>query len=703
MSAILKFRPDLEAFEQRDGSGHKIVLLKDPVSEKYFRVSDYEYRLLKTFDGTVKVEDAVERLKAEGYYYSSQDAAQIVTKAAQVGLLLGTMFGTARFLTAAKDRMKQLKRARLLSSVYFLFIPLVNPDKFLGKTVRYFRLIYNKWTGLLAALAFPGAVYLVISGIPKIRSEFLFFFNLHNLFYLWVTIAVTKLVHELSHAYTAKRYGLHVPSMGIVFLIFFPCLFCNTTDAWQLADRRQRMAISAAGVGAEFVLAVIAVYVWYFSNPGIVNSLAFYLMGVSVVSTVLVNGNPLMKFDGYFILVDFLGIPNLYRKSFAYLKYLFMNRVLGVSSVPDPSIRPGERSIFTAYGSASFVYRIALYTGIVAGVYYRFDKTLGILLAALAFGLFIVSPVMRGLVTLYKQRSQVRPGLRGTLILIALVAMGAAVLFVPFGGKSVYPCYLDSVRKQKLTIPIHTWVADVLIREGTHVTRGAVLFRLDTSLLELKLLKKECDRDIIKAELKLMLLDDEKRAEIPGKEIELRQAEDEIGLIKQRLDEARNGITAPFDGVVTKLDPEMKRGYQPGEGVVVGELESPVDCSVRALIPEKDLHKVKVGREIRFILSGEGTEHTAAIDHIRPFSEQDLSASPFSSRLGGEVATEIRGHQHKDAPLEAQFDCSVPFRNDEPRVPLGMTGRFIVPSAPRSVATWVLDTVAQTFNRESLL
>lgn len=703
MSAFPKFRPDLEAYDQQDVTGHKIVLLKDPVSEKYFRVSDYEYRLLKTLDGTVGVDEAIERLKARGYYYSSGEGSQIVTRAAYSGLLLGTLFGTAKFLKAAKERIKQLKKARLLSSVYFLFIPLVNPDKFLERTVGYFRLVYNKWTGLLVVLAFPGAMYLVISSIPRIHGELLFFFNLTNLLYLWVTIAVTKLVHELSHAYTAKRYGLHVPGMGIVFLIFFPCLFCNTTDAWQLADRKQRMAISAAGVGSEFALAIVATYVWYFSGPSVVNSVAFYMMGISFFSTVLVNGNPLMKFDGYFILVDYLGIPNLYQKSFAYLRYLVMNRVLGVDTVFDPSRRPRERLIFSVYGAASFVYRIVLYTGIVAAVYYKFDKTLGILLGGLAFGLFLVTPVFKSLNSLYRQSSQVRPRVSGAVILSALLGIAGTVLFVPFSGNSVYPCYLDSVKKQKLTVPLHTWVADVFVREGMSVTKGTVLFELDTSLLELRLLKKECDRDIIKAELALLQLEDERRGEIPGKEIELRQAEDEIRLVRQRLSEAKSGITAPFDGIVTRLDPEMKRGFQPGEGVVVGELESPQHCAIRALVPETDVHKIKVGQEIRFRLGGDRTEHKAAIDEIRPFSEQDLNSSPFSSRLGGELATEVKGQKHKDSPLEAQFDCSAPFTNSEPRMPLGMTGRLVVPGQPRSLAGRLLDALAQTFNRESLL
>lgn len=703
MEAYPKFRPDLEAFDHRDGSRHKIVLLKDPVSEKYFRVSDYEYRFLRTLDGTVSVEEAQERLRATGYYYSDEDRTQIVGRAAQSGLLLGTAFGSAPYQTAMKERIQQWKRGQRLSSIYFLFIPLVNPDRFLERTVHVFRLLCSRWTAAIAGIAFVGAICLVIAGWPRIHGEFLFFFNITNLLYLWVTIALIKVAHEFAHAYTAKSFGLHVPQMGIVFLIFFPCLFCNTTDAWQLADRRQRMAISGAGVLAELVLGIGAMYGWYFSNPGVFNSIAFYLMGFSLASTLLVNGNPLLKFDGYFLLVDWLRMPNLYQKSFGYLRYLFMNRTLGVSTIPDPARRTKERIIFATYGFSSFIYRVFLYTGIAVAVYYRFDKTLGVLLAVLALGLFMVRPTVKGLISLYRQRSQIQPGTGGVLTLAASVLVIVSLLALPIPGNSVYPCFLDSAKKQKLTVPLHTWVEDVHVREGTTVPKGAILFTLDTSILNLRLLKKQADREAIKTDLALMLLDDQRRAEIPSKEIELHQTEDEIRRLMQQLAQSRSGITAPFDGVVTKLNPQMKKGFQPGEGVIVGELESSVDCVVHGLIPELDLDKVQVGQETRIVFNGYSKEFVQKIRDIKPFPEKDLKESPFSSRVGGELATEVKGEDQSDSPLEAQFDCSTGFDNDKARIPLGMTGRLAVPTPRQSIGGWVLDKLSQSFNRESLL
>ncbi len=372
-----RLRPDLTASEFRESDGTETVILKEPVSERFFRLSLFEYDLLTMLDGTVSVEEALQRLKARGLYYSSQEAQTIVTRAAQFGLLLGTQVHTAKNMLDLKERMHKAKSAQRVSSYYFFSLPLLNPDNFLSRTVWIFRLLCNKWTGCLLAIAAPIALYLIVAGFPRLQREYLFFFNLHNLLCLWAMIVLTKLVHEFSHAYTAKSFGLHVPQMGVALLLFLPCLFCNTTDAWQLADRRQRMAISAAGILAEAVLAVIATFIWYFSKPGIINSLAFYLMTISMVSTIIFNANPLIKFDGYFILMDYLQIPNLSTKAMDHIRYLFMNRVLGMTQQTSPANAPRELIIFTVYGICAFIYRVSLYTGIAAGVYLPIRQIVG--------------------------------------------------------------------------------------------------------------------------------------------------------------------------------------------------------------------------------------------------------------------------------------------------------------------------------------
>jgi len=696
-----KFRKDLIVSEQVDRDNKPVIVLKDPVSEKYFRLSAREFEFLQLFDGTRTLEESVETLQAGGRHYSIHDAKLVLAKAAQLSLVLGTGFSTAHFLMQIRDASRKKKRLQGLSRIYFLFIPLVNPDPFLERTVRFVKILVNKWTAGTVLLFVPGAVYFVLTGLARMSHENLFFFNWKSLAYLWVTIALTKLVHEFAHAYTAKHFGLRVPQMGVAFLIFFPCLYCNTTDAWQLANRRQRIAISAAGIISEAVLAVFAAYVWQLSKPGIVNSLAFYVMAVSFASTIIFNGNPLMKFDGYFILIDYLGVPNLQSKSFAYLRYLFMNRLLGISLVENPAINVRELCLFAVYGCSAFVYRVFLYTGIVVGVYYRFDKTVGALLAVVAFSLFVVLPLVRGANSLHRSRAEIRPQPGPVALFLVIVMLIGLPLFVPISTKSVYPCYAASAQIRKITVPLRTSVSRVLVKPWERVSEGQLMFELDASELHLALVRKECEKEIMELQVEMIRLDPLEMGRAEGKLTELFHCEEEIVRIKKELSLAEGGIKAPFSGVVASLDYRMSPGFRPGAGAVVGELQSSRRLVVHALVPEQDRWKVRVGQLATIWLPiGGGRKSQSSIDSVKPYHERDLKGSPFSSRLGGELVTEAKGDRVLDAPLVAQYRCTVSFNNEDDTIPLDIVGLLTIESPPASLASRFVKRLLKTLRLE---
>ena len=379
-------------------------------------------------------------------------------------------------------------------------------------------------------------------------------------------------------------------------------------------------------------------------------------MAMSFISTVLFNGNPLMRFDGYFILMDWLRLPNLSTRATAYVRYLVMNRVLGISLVSNSATTPREVSIFTVYGVCAFAYRIFLYTSIVLGVYYRFDKLLGILLALLAFSLFIVRPLIKGAKTVYMQRKEIHPRPSGVFVFALFLCLAVLILVIPLPRTSLYPCYLASAKIQKLTVPLQTTVDQVFIREGTGASKGKLLFTLEASALKVALAQKQIQHQQLRTEVTATSGDEKRRAEARGKEMELRKLQDETTRLSRDLSIAEHGIVAPFDGMVTTLDYRLQTGFGPGEGVVVGEFESPKDCVVYALVPATDLRKFHVGEKVKIWFQlGPGIIVDGSIDEIKPYGEEDLKNLPFSSRLGGELATEARGEELKDAPLEALY------------------------------------------------
>ena len=693
-----KFRPDIRRHWYAEQQGGRSIVLEDPVANKFFRISTYEFELLRIFDGTITITEAIEKLKLRGRYFTSNYAAKLVEQFSRAGLLLGTSFGTAKIQTVFQKRIKRESRQRSIFKLYYLFIPLIQPDRFLEKTLPVWRFVVNRFTAALLLILIPGALYLLVSGVTRLQDEFLFFFNATNLFALWIAIALVKLVHEFSHAYVAKSHGLRVPDMGVAFLIFFPCLYCNTTAAWQLADRRQRMSIALAGILSEMVIAVLSVYVWYFSKPGLINSVAFYLLAISLISSIMFNGNPLMKFDGYFALIDMLRIPNLQARAFNQLRYLVLDRVLGIESVTMDRGSGSRRLILMIYGISAFLYRIFLVSAITAGVYMRFDKSIGILLGGVAFCLFIVRPVVRTGINMVKRRSQIRwrpKGVFGALIVAGLLAF---VLTRPWASNSVYPCFLESVQIREIAMPADAPVEEVFVKQGDTVVKGGLILKLNRAPLEHALKQKEADRILVSKEISIIENGQTELSKLETKYIELAQAEDAIKEIKEDLQQTE--WVAPFAGAVIKLAPECQSGFKPGKGAVVGELVSLTDYQVIGIVPETDVALLHTGtREDVWFPIGNGKIFETTVKEVSPFHTADLEGSPFSSRFGGEIATEAKEGYGKDKPLEPQYACKMELAAGD-GIPLGITGRMVVKRPPKSALQRAVSAVYQVFHRE---
>jgi putative peptide zinc metalloprotease protein len=376
--------------------------------------------------------------------------------------------------------------------------------------------------------------------------------------------------------------------------------------------------------------------------------------------------------------------------------------VLGSSEFANPARALDEDVLFAVYGVSALIYRFFLYFGIVVGIYSRFDKLVGIVLALVALSLFVGRPLVRSVTSVWEKRKDLKPRPKEALIFLALLGVLVPLLIWPWSSRSVFPCFMDSSKIQKLTVPLHTSILEVFIREGMPVKKGALLFQLEPTALKLELVRKQVDREIILSNLRLSRLDEKEKTKAPGQEIELARADAGVKKITQELDLAVNGIRAPFSGVVTLLDPRVQQGFMPGKGTVVGELKSPSDCVVHALVPGRYIHDIQEGQsvEIWFPING-GTLFKKTIDEVKSYSEKNLPDSAFSSRFGGEIATEPEGRGALDVPLDDYFVCSVHFPENQ-GIPLGMTGKLVVSAPPEGALSRLVDTAVQTLNRESL-
>ena len=284
-------------------------------------------------------------------------------------------------------------RTRWLS-LLFIKIPLVNPDSFLVRTLPLVRWLFS-WVGLVAVVAVVGwGVKTGVENWSSLWQQGQSVLAPGNLAWLYLAMIGLKLLHEMGHAYACRHFGGPVPTLGVMLLMFSPLPFVDATSAWSFRERWQRVVVGAAGMIVEVFLAALAMVVWAATGPGVVNAVAYNLIFIASVSTLLANANPLLRFDGYYILCDLIDLPNLNQRAARLWRHWTERYGLAGGNRSARSSRGAKAGWLGVYGAASFVYRIVLFAGIlwfVAGQW----LLLGVLMAVAGLVTMVVVPLGR--------------------------------------------------------------------------------------------------------------------------------------------------------------------------------------------------------------------------------------------------------------------------------------------------------------------
>jgi putative peptide zinc metalloprotease protein len=376
--------------------GQRWIVLQNPFSNQYFRLrpAAYEFVARLRRDRTVQEvwQECLDKFPDEA---PGQEAViQLLSQLYFANLLqYEAASDTAQlFQRYVKTRQREI-RARLMN-VMFMRFPLLDPDRFLVRTLPLARAVINPIGALIWLIVVGAAIKLVLDNWGALREQSQAVLAPNNLFLLYAGLVVVKTLHEFGHAYFCRRFGGEVHVMGIMLMIFTPIPYMDATSSWGFRNRWHRLLVGAAGMIVELFVAALATFVWANTGPGTIHSLAYNMMFVASVSTIIFNINPLLRYDGYYILSDMLEIPNLYQKSIQQLKHLFERYLFGVEKSESPTQFKREKGWLTAYGISSNIYRIVIFTGIMLFVADRF-LLLGILMAIICGISWIVAPVLK--------------------------------------------------------------------------------------------------------------------------------------------------------------------------------------------------------------------------------------------------------------------------------------------------------------------
>jgi putative peptide zinc metalloprotease protein len=375
-------------------------VLQDPSSNQFFRLNDPAYRFVAMLDGARTVAD-VWRVCNEQFGDEAPtqgEAIQLLGQLYAYNLLYAELPPDVEGLFRRYRKRRQREVRSYLSNFLFIRIPLIDPERFIERWVGIVGKAFSKvgfavWLALVAT-----ALVLVAGEADQLFKRASGVLDLSNLPLLYVSLVLVKVVHEFSHAFACKRFGklsgtggeVHV--MGVMFLVFTPLPYMDASSAWAFRSKWHRVVVGAAGMLAEIAVAAVAAIVWTQIADGTLRSICYNMMFIASVSTLLFNGNPLLRYDAYYILSDLVEIPNLSQRAKEYIYYLVKKYVWRAKRVHDPAHSRGERIWFVVYGVASTLYRVFILSAILIFVAGKFFM-LGAVLAIAAFALWVCVPL----------------------------------------------------------------------------------------------------------------------------------------------------------------------------------------------------------------------------------------------------------------------------------------------------------------------
>lgn len=646
-------RDDLRLFPAPpEADGSPTWTIHDPVRGRYFRIGLLAFRLLSHWH--LADPDRVLRAALDGTTLEAgpDDLEDMQRFLRANNLIAGTAPGQVDSYLAQVKAGKVSWGTWLLHNYLFIRIPLLRPDRFLSATWPLVRPLFSRaFLILVLVLGLLGLV-LALRRWDEFGATFLHFFTMEGLALMGCTIAVTKVLHEFGHAYMAKRFGCRVHSMGVAFLVMFPVLFTDVTDAWRLVSRRQRLLIGAAGMLVELSLALLATLLWSFLPDGPLRSATFMVATVTWVTTLAVNLNPMMKFDGYFLLADWLGIQNLQDRSFALARWRLREWLFGFGEPVPEVVPPRQHRIMLIWAYSTWIWRFFLFLGIALLVYHAFFKVLGIFLMIVELAWFIARPMSREVAEWWKRRDKIRLNrqLFGSLLLLGA---GLWLLLTPWQGRVVLPATLEAAEYTVLYPTAPARIQQVLVEPGQRVEAGDLLYVLESPDLEQEILQVTGELELLQRLIQRQAASSETLDQLGVLESQLATGLANLRGLRER--QAKLRVQAPMSGVLRDMPPGLKTGLWVNESMPLGRVVDFGQTRVRAYVTGADLGRVQTGAAASFHPDDPAQPRQAL--RVRRVEQLGLGVldNPYlDSTYGGPVS--VRQDRERGAvPVEALY------------------------------------------------
>jgi putative peptide zinc metalloprotease protein len=679
--------------------------LFDPLRHLFYQVGRTEFRIFSLWSqghpGNIQAE-----LAADGL--SDADAEDAIRKVLEFSLANSLTVqpagGAVAAFTAQYAATRRAWWRWLVDHYLFIRIPMVRPAKFLERTLPLVAPLWSPTSLLLFALMGLTGLFLVARQWDNFVAPFAYLFSGEGLLAYAIALGLVKVAHELGHAYAATRFGCRVPAMGVSFLVMMPVLYTDTSAAWQLTSRRQRLIIDCAGVTVELMIASAATLLWALLPDGPARSAVHVVATTSWVTSLAINLSPFMRFDGYYMLSDALGMPNLQPRGFALGRWRLRELLFCLGEPPPEQLPTQLRRTVILYAWATWIYRFVLFLGIALLVYHLFFKALGIILFAVEMVVFIGRPVFSEIRQWHRLRDRIAASGRGR---IWAWLLGGLVLIVvlPIDRHVSAPAVLTPIGDTPLVISSPARIDRILVRNDQLVERGAPLFILSDPAIE---------RDITANEARIARLETQ-LARAGADILDLAN----ITVLQRELMSERNGraglerrreqlmLRAQTAGRVIDIPTDLHVGrWLPG-GAMLGRIVTPGRYDILAYVAENDIGRVQNGATARFVPDDAALfSWRARVAELGGGTLEFLNSPMLASTNGGPIAvSEDESHRLKPQKtiyslrLVAERDRAVEGNAVVQQIP----GRVVVRATGESYLARMVRGIGRLVARESAL
>jgi len=697
-----RLRSTVETYRQ-GYRGQTWHILRDPASNSFFRLDDAGYFLLCLLDGRRPVADA--------WAICNENLGDAAPTQGEVIELLGQLY-SSNLLSAelAPDTATMFERYRkrrrrevggYMMNLLFARIPLVDPNWLLDKWVGVVRWVFTWWGFVLWAILIGAALYVLTGRFDELLAgaDPQTMLRPENIALLYLAFAGTKAVHELGHGFACKHFGQQsnsggeVHTLGIMLLIFMPMPYVDASSAWAFRNKWHRIVVSCAGMYCELAVAAVAALLWASlgQDSGVVGALLYNIIIIASISTILFNANPLLRYDGYYILADLLEIPNLQQRSKQYLYHLVKKYLYGVRRDVSPIRSPGEKGWMAFYAVASTVYRVFISVAILLYVANAFFFV-GMILAMTAIAGWVIKPIGKWVHYLATSPQLARTRGRAIGVTLASFAICFALIgAVNFPDRKVVLGIAEPTVKREVYVSSEGFLVDAQPSGASVSPTDEPIAVLENNEMVVRREQLSAQRQIESARHRAVLRDEPAAAQVLGSR---------IAALDKRIERsteqiAKLRVSAPVEGTWLPADLDQMRGafLKRGEplGAVVNTREVVIRVPADQRVGPRIIDEVGLGGKVEIRVQGRPEfETTGTIIAIHATGQRKLPSAALGMPAGGDLAIDM---QDPEGMQTAQQYIPVIIQPDNvENLPLLMQQRVMVrfetPPKPLAVQWW---------------